>query len=141
MEYLKSLHAAYESFITEIAKIIPVIKVDYSRFRTAEEMATAIKKEYEDIANIRHVKWSGGSTTPANTAEEERVARSKSATPDSPTASIEELLAGASLISQELIEAETSIATPVKDEKVMQQATSAQKTLDFDAATPPTIPA
>jgi hypothetical protein len=57
IEYLRSLHHAYETFITEIAKIIPVIKVDYSRFRTAEEMAAAIKREYEDIANIRHVTF------------------------------------------------------------------------------------
>jgi deoxyadenosine kinase len=57
IEYLRSLHHAYETFITEIAKIIPVIKVDYSRFRTAEDMAAAIKREYEDIANIRHVTF------------------------------------------------------------------------------------
>merc|ERR1712107_107781 len=47
LEYLKALHAAYEVFIADIARVIPVIKVDYSNFRTAEEMAQVIKKEYD----------------------------------------------------------------------------------------------
>jgi hypothetical protein len=55
LEYMQSLHAAYESFISDIARVIPVIKVDYSRFRTAEEMAVMIRHEYTQIANIRHV--------------------------------------------------------------------------------------
>merc|ERR1712014_205436 len=57
LEYLKALHAAYEVFIADIARVIPVIKVDYSNFRTAEEMAQVIKKEYVQIANIRHVTF------------------------------------------------------------------------------------
>lgn len=31
------------------------MQVDYSRFRTAEEMAVMIRHEYTQIANIRHV--------------------------------------------------------------------------------------
>jgi len=58
LEYLKALHAAYEVFIADIARVIPVIKVDYSRFRTAEEMAQVIKNEYAKIANIRCVAFS-----------------------------------------------------------------------------------
>merc|ERR1711865_1230157 len=58
LEYLKSLHAAYEVFIKDISRVIPVIKVDYSRFRTAEEMAAVIKVEYAKIANIRQVTFS-----------------------------------------------------------------------------------
>merc|ERR1711941_33167 len=57
LEYLKALHAAYEVFIKDISRVIPVIKVDYQRFRTAEEMAQVIKKEYAAIANIRHVTF------------------------------------------------------------------------------------
>merc|ERR1711988_867364 len=57
LEYLKALHAAYEVFIADIARVIPVIKVDYSRFRTAEEMAQVIKQEYAKIANIRCVTF------------------------------------------------------------------------------------
>ena len=42
IEYLRSLHAAYEEFIKDIARIIPVIRVNYERFRTADEMADMI---------------------------------------------------------------------------------------------------
>ena len=55
LEYLKALHTAYEDFVNDIAKIIPVIKVDYQRFHTAEQMAKVIKTEYEQISNIKHV--------------------------------------------------------------------------------------
>ena len=37
--------------------MIPVIRVDYSQFRTAEEMSVRIAEEYERIANIREVAW------------------------------------------------------------------------------------
>lgn len=57
IEYLTALHAAYEEFISEIARIIPVIKVDYSEFRTTDDMAMRIVHEYECIANIRAVHW------------------------------------------------------------------------------------
>ena len=55
LDYLKGLHEAYENFIADIARVIPVIKVDYSRFRTVEEMARMIREEYDQIANIRTV--------------------------------------------------------------------------------------
>merc|ERR1719356_224090 len=57
LECLKALHAAYEVFIADISRVIPVIKVDYQRFRTAEEMAQVIKAEYAKIANIRQVTF------------------------------------------------------------------------------------
>jgi len=57
LDYLKSLHAAYEVFIKDIARVIPVIKVDYQRFRTAQEMAQVIKREYQLISNVRNVKF------------------------------------------------------------------------------------
>ena len=42
LDYLRSLHAAYEEFISDIARIIPVIRVNYEKFRTADEMAEMI---------------------------------------------------------------------------------------------------
>ena len=57
VEYLQGLHKAYDEFIAEIAKTIPVIKVDYSSFRTVDEMTRRILDEYEKIANIRVVEW------------------------------------------------------------------------------------
>ena len=42
LDYLRNLHAAYEEFIKDIARIIPVIRVNYEKFRTADEMADMI---------------------------------------------------------------------------------------------------
>ena len=44
LEYLTHLHRAYEEFIQDIARIIPVIRVNYEHFRTAEEMADMIMR-------------------------------------------------------------------------------------------------
>lgn len=42
LEYLSRLHGAYEAFVEDIARIIPVIRVNYEKFRTADEMADMI---------------------------------------------------------------------------------------------------
>ena len=57
LEYLQSLYDAYEAFIMDISRTIPVIKVDYRRFQTADVMARAIAHEYAHIHNIRHVTF------------------------------------------------------------------------------------
>merc|ERR1711870_204907 len=46
LDYLTALHAAYEVFIRDISRVIPVIKVGYQRFHSADEMARVIKAEY-----------------------------------------------------------------------------------------------
>lgn len=65
LEYLQALYNAYEDFIADISRVIPVIKVNWSEFRSAEEMADCIKEEYERIQNVRCVEFpkSGGQTT------------------------------------------------------------------------------
>jgi deoxyadenosine kinase len=55
LDYLKALHEGYEEFVQSISKVIPVIRVDYERFTTAEEMATMIKREYLDASFLRRV--------------------------------------------------------------------------------------
>ena len=57
LEYLRKLYNGYEDFIKEISKVIPVIKVNYSKFKTAEEMAEIIKKEYYNMQNVRNVDY------------------------------------------------------------------------------------
>mmetsp|Transcript_19963 Transcript_19963/g.28687 ORF Transcript_19963/g.28687 Transcript_19963/m.28687 type:complete len:255 (+) Transcript_19963:72-836(+) len=74
VEYLQALYNAYETFIADIARVIPVIKVDYSRFRTAEEMAKMIKAEYAEIANVRHVHFNTPSPSSAITASTDNTA-------------------------------------------------------------------
>jgi deoxyadenosine kinase len=55
VEYLRALYAAYGRFVADISKTIPVIRVDYDRFATAEEMAEVIKREYLDHSFLREV--------------------------------------------------------------------------------------
>ena len=57
IEYLTKLYNAYEEFIKEISQVIPVIRVNYSKFKTAEEMAQIIKREYDSMHNIRKVDY------------------------------------------------------------------------------------
>jgi len=56
-EYLAALYQGYEDFVTEISRTIPVVRVDYDRFRTADEMAVAIEKEYLQGSFLREVNW------------------------------------------------------------------------------------
>jgi len=55
LEYLRALYNAYTSFMADISKVIPVIRVDYERFATAEEMAEMIKREYLHHSFLREV--------------------------------------------------------------------------------------
>jgi deoxyadenosine kinase len=53
LDYLTALYRGYEDFIDDISRIIPVIRVDYDRFATAEEMAEVIRSEYVDASFLR----------------------------------------------------------------------------------------
>ena len=55
LSYLKALYQGYEDFISDISRTIPVIRVDYERFATAEEMADVIQREYLDHTFLREV--------------------------------------------------------------------------------------
>ncbi len=52
LEYLTSLYEAYEKFILEIAKIIPVIIVPWDEIHSPEVVAIKIKQEMEFISTI-----------------------------------------------------------------------------------------
>jgi deoxyadenosine kinase len=53
--YLQALYDGYQEFIANISKVIPVIRIDYERFATAEDMAEVIKREYLDASFLRQV--------------------------------------------------------------------------------------
>jgi deoxyadenosine kinase len=55
LEYLTALYKEYEAFIADISRLIPVIRVDYERFHTAEEMAEVIQQEYLDHSFLRSI--------------------------------------------------------------------------------------
>ncbi len=57
LEYLTALHREYERFITDIARTVPVIRVDWDKFRDVEEMAVALEREYLDASFLRAVRW------------------------------------------------------------------------------------
>lgn len=57
LEYLTLLHCAYEDFVAQISKVIPVIRVDYSRFRTAQEMAKVISEQYRAMQMVKSVAF------------------------------------------------------------------------------------
>lgn len=42
LEYLESLYDEYETFVRDISKVIPVIRVDYSSFHDVTDMVKAI---------------------------------------------------------------------------------------------------
>lgn len=53
LEYLQALYQGYEDFVQDISKVIPVIRVDYDRFATADEMAKVIEQEFLDHSFLR----------------------------------------------------------------------------------------
>lgn len=57
LEYLENLYKAYEEFLSEISRIIPVIKVNYEEFRTPEEMVDVILREYAEMSSVRYVDF------------------------------------------------------------------------------------
>lgn len=57
LSYLQMLYQEYEIFIEEIAKTIPVIRVSWEEFRSAEDMAKLIEREYLNLSFIRNASW------------------------------------------------------------------------------------
>jgi deoxyadenosine kinase len=57
LEYLKALHTEYERFIEDIARTVPVIRVDWDRFHDVEEMARVVEREYLHSSFLRHAQW------------------------------------------------------------------------------------
>jgi deoxyadenosine/deoxycytidine kinase len=57
LEYLTALYDEYSRFIRDISRTIPVITVNWDRFRDVEEMATVIENEYLNANFLREVTW------------------------------------------------------------------------------------
>lgn len=57
LEYLQALHAEYGRFIESISRTVPVIRVDWDRFRDVEEMASVIEQEYLHASFLRTARW------------------------------------------------------------------------------------
>eukprot|EP01132_Coremiostelium_polycephalum_P003068 gene3068-3837_t len=61
IEYLTNLHNAYQEFLKDISKYIAVIRVNWSEFQEPEELAKAIKKEYDCMRFIHTVDFKSSS--------------------------------------------------------------------------------
>jgi deoxyadenosine kinase len=58
MEYLTALYEEYENFVQNISRTVPVVRVDWDKFRDVNEMALAVEKEYLEGSFLRNVDWS-----------------------------------------------------------------------------------
>ncbi len=57
MEYLVALRKEYETFIRDISRTVPVIRVDWERYHDVDEMAEVIEREYLRGSFLREVVW------------------------------------------------------------------------------------
>lgn len=55
LEYLQRLYAAYEEFVDNISKTIPVIQVDWENFGDVETLANVISREVNRASYLRRV--------------------------------------------------------------------------------------
>lgn len=58
LDYLGALYEEYESFLRDISRSVPVIRVDWDQFRDVSEMASVIEQEYLRGSFLRRVAWS-----------------------------------------------------------------------------------
>ena len=64
LEYLQKLSKAYEDFLEDISQLIPVLRVNWSSFHTAEAMAQQIQSEYAKMRSIRSINWDAPDAAP-----------------------------------------------------------------------------
>ena len=57
LEYLQALYDEYDTFVQEISRTIPVVRVDWDRFRDIEEMAIVVQCEFAIGFFIRNVSF------------------------------------------------------------------------------------
>ena len=51
------MYAGYETFLNDIAKVIPVIRVKYDKYRTGEEVAKVVMEKWRQHQNIQVVDF------------------------------------------------------------------------------------
>jgi deoxyadenosine kinase len=67
LEYLEALYFEYEEFVQNIARTIPVVRVDWDRFQDVEEMAMAVQREFNHGSFLRNVSFTeGGNSWPSS---------------------------------------------------------------------------
>jgi len=56
LEYLQKLHQAYEEFLTNISQTVPVLRVDWEQFHSADDVANLLERELHEMRNIKTVR-------------------------------------------------------------------------------------
>jgi len=59
LEYLTNLKSAYDRFLHDISRVIPVIRVDWSDFQDPATVAELIKAEWIKMQNIHSIDFKG----------------------------------------------------------------------------------
>ncbi|GIQ81015.1 hypothetical protein KIPB_001907 [Kipferlia bialata] len=59
LEYLTMLHNAYQDFIQDISKTIPVIRVRWDQYRSAQDVAEKLAEEFARLRTVRNVSFPG----------------------------------------------------------------------------------
>ena len=62
LEYLIELRNEYEAFIDDISRTVPVIRVEWEQYRSVEEMAEVIEREYFNQSFLRRAEWRPSAT-------------------------------------------------------------------------------
>lgn len=57
LDYLQKLRKAYEEFLSGVTRIIPVIRVNYEKFRTTDEMAEMIVRYRLSAQQLSRYHW------------------------------------------------------------------------------------
>lgn len=55
LEYLAGLHDNYEGFLTEISRLIPVLRVQWEEFAEVDRLAEAVTREYHRGSFLREI--------------------------------------------------------------------------------------
>lgn len=59
LEYLTALYNGYEEFLDDISRHIPVIRVNWNTYQTADVMAKVIHEKYKKMRSICNVDFEG----------------------------------------------------------------------------------
>ena len=55
LKFIQSLYEAYEVFLKDISRVIPVLRVNYETFRSVDEMVDTIVTEYSKMVSVKYV--------------------------------------------------------------------------------------
>ncbi len=54
--YLRGLHSGYETFLQDISRTIPVIRINWTEFQSAKEVSKKIVDELQTMHNLRRIE-------------------------------------------------------------------------------------